>query len=345
MLHYSGLLVTLALMGFLAACDVQDAAALRRTEVLADGLNNPTGLALSSGGTLLIVESGAGRILSVDSEGTVAALVSGFSMGTFFPYEIGPLSILVQADESIIVGEGGEPTGGERVSFFAADGMPSGHAPLLPIAGGNFHSLAIHPATGELYIAAANSNKIFRATIDEDGNFSDPEDFVADTTLAPIERVAPAALAFDADNTLLVGFAGFGTAGIVRLSTETGPDPALIEEIYSTTSMVTAIAVRPSDSVVFFAEFSADNPNLSRVARFTAEGGVEDFLTDVVAPSALLFSADDTLFVAMLGAVPNTDTGSVVSVPPPDSETTQPTETQEPTDTPLEPTVDSQENG
>ncbi len=340
-------------------------------ETVVEGLNNPTGLGILSDGTLLVVESAAGRIVAVDAEGQVSTRVSGFSLGTFFPYEIGPLSLLVSSDGTLIVGEGGSRTGRERISFYDSRGTELPGGALVPISGSNINSLAIHPLTGDLYAASAGSDRIFRAAAIEGGGFAEPEEFVSDTTAAPIGYEAPSALAFDLEGTLLVGFADFDGSGIVQLSTETGsagdadaggadgeqeaPDGdgaegaegdgpgdsgeggvenqeeqarvagpvaefSLIREVLTTSRIITAIALRPSDGAVFFAEAElvSNQLGMGRVARIVGLGGgevsVETYIDALTAPSALAFGADDTMYIATLGTPPNSSTGVVLRI-------------------------------
>lgn len=299
-------------MALLAGCD--DGPIPPRVETIVTGLNNPTDVALLTGGTLAVVESGASRVITVAADGTTSPLITGFSLGTFFPYDIGPLSLIVQSDGTLIVGEGGGTIGRERVSFFDSDGVELSDSALVPVSGGNFYDLAIHPLSGDLYVTSANTDRIFRARVAEGGGFDDLTEFVADTTLPPIGHAAPTAVAFDDAGVLLVGFADFSGSGIVRLSTDDQADSVFINEIYSTERMVTAIAIRPSDGIVFFAEFDFAGVRQSRIGQLRGSDEAQTFLSDVVAPSALTFAPDDTLYVTTLGETPNADTGAVLKL-------------------------------
>jgi len=280
---------------------------------LATGLNNPTGLIVRDDGSLLVVESGAARIISVSDAGDIADFITGFSLATFLPYDIGPLSILAQSDGSLIVGEGGGGVGRELVSFFDATGAPSAASGLSPPGGGNFQSLALEPSTGDLFIASANTDRIFKATA-VDGVFGNPQPFIADTTVEPIAMSAPTALAFDTNGNLLVGFADFSGAGIVRIDTQQQTDAPSVSRLYSTDRMVTAIAVRPSDGAIFFAEFSFSNVGDSRIASLDSAGQDATFTQNVVAPSAIAFDSNDTLYVTTLGRTPNATTGAILKM-------------------------------
>jgi len=281
--------------------------------IVASGLNNPTDVALLGEGVVLVVESGAGRIVQVSADGGVTELVSGFAMGTFFPYDIGPLSVVVQADGTLIVGEGGGLIGRERVSFLGSDGSAAGLEPLVPISGGDFRDIVVDPTSGDLFIASASSNRIFRAAA-FDGAFSEAAEFVGDTALAPIGFAHPWGLAIDAEDNLLVGFADEAGGGIVSIPLN-GDGVTAPAVIYTTDRMVTGVAVRPADGVVFFAEFAAARVQDARIGRFR-DGEVETYYGEVVGPSSITFGPDGELYVSMLGVTPNADGGSVVRLTP-----------------------------
>lgn len=291
-------------------------------ETIATGLNNPVGLVVTADGTILVAESGAGRVISIAADGTVTPFIADFALGTFFPYDIGPLSLVIQEGGAIIVGEGGRPIGMERVSFFDSAGQSLDVPPLTPISGGNFQGLAVDPASGDLFIASANTNRLYRAAAFEGGSFDVPVDFVVNTLPDPIARAAPAAMAFDADGVLWVGFSDFVNGGINRLTIAEGDEPPAVESVYDAAGrMVTALAVRPSDGAMFFAEFHPERPAEARIGRFRADGTIATFSEEVTGPTGLAFGPDDALFVSTLGETPNADRGSVLKLtletPPP----------------------------
>lgn len=283
-------------------------------EAFVDGLNNPTGIAVLADGSLVVAESGAARLITVAADGSTAPLAAGFQLGTYFPYDIGPLSVHVTVDGTIIVGEGGASAGRERISFFDAQGAAIPDQTLIPVSGGNFYGLAIHPLTADLFVSSADRNAIFQASRGEDGNYGEPTEFVADTTQPPIGRSAPTALAFEADGSLLVAFADDDGGAVLRLATDTPGSVSVIAELYSGDGVITAIALRPSDGNVFFAEYDPSRPTQGRVAGFTEEGNDRTVLSNLTMPSALAFATDDTLYIATLGATPNTTTGAILVV-------------------------------
>ncbi|NOT00361.1 MAG: hypothetical protein HOP29_07005 [Phycisphaerales bacterium] len=310
----------MTVVGWISGCDIGPIPP--DVETIATGLNNPVGLAMTSDGTLLVAESGAGRIVSIAADGTMMPFITDFALGTFFPYDIGPLSMVIQEGGAIIVGEGGRPIGMERVSFFDSAGQPLDEPPLTPISGGNFQGMAVDPVSGDLFIASANTNRLYRAAVLDGGMFDAPVDFVVNTLAEPIGRAAPAALVFDTDGVLWVGFSDFVNGGIDRLTIAEGDEPPAVESVYDAAGrMVTALAVRPSDGAVLFAEFHPERPAEARVGRFRDDGTIATYAEELTAPAGLAFGADDALYVSTLGETPNADRGSVLKLtletPPP----------------------------
>lgn len=291
-----------------------------QVETVATGLNNPAGILVRTDGTLLVAESGAARVVTVDAAGDLSTFIGGFPLGSFFPYDIGPLALFMLDDGTLLVGEGGQSTGRDRIQFYSDTGEQLADRTLTPVRGGNIAGLAVHPVTGDLYAASAGSNVIHRSTPTGDGGFTDPDEFVSDTTAPPIGLEAPTGLAFEPDGALLVALSGFGGSGIVRLSTDPAAESVLLDRAYETTGVVTAIAIRPSDGGVFFTESTlvSNQLGVGRVARLNA-GRNGDTAVDIVvdglaAPSALAFGSDGTLYVAILGATPNDETGALLAI-------------------------------
>lgn len=296
-------------------------------ETVVEGLNNPTGIAIRGDGTIIVAESGAGRLITVAADGSTQPLATDFMVGSFFPYDIGPLAVLILEDGTLVVGEGGDIIGRERVSFFTTDGAALSEMNLSPVVGGNYSALALDPVDGALYFTSANTNAIFLAAAQQDQGFDQPESFIADTTADPIGFSAPSSLTFDADGTLLVGFSGFDGAGIVRLAPVSRGATPFIELVYFSTGMVTSLTVRPSDGAVIFSEFNASNVQSGRVAVIAEPGAeVATLIGNLTGPSAVAFDSAGSLYVATLGDPPNGNAGSVLKLPS--------TEAVEMTDTP-----------
>lgn len=293
----------------LAGCGGGESSTRVVTETLADGLNNPTAVIVNAEGSFLIAESGAGRIISVGTDSTVTPLVTGFEVGTYTPYDIGPLSLLQTSDGGLIVGEGGRPPGQEQVSFYGADGTPSFES-VAPAGGGDYYGLAVQPSTGNLLIASAGTDRIFGAPPAEGGGFAEPVVIINDTTEEPIAAAAPSALAFDPDGLLYVGFAGEGSSGIVRIDTAI----SLVNTVVHTDSPVTGIAFRPSDSILFYTVLGEPERSSGTVFNIGTNGVATEFARQLDGPTALAFDSDDKLYVTTLGTPPNAAAGRLLEI-------------------------------
>ena|GEM_PF-5495321 len=279
------------------------------TEVLAEGLDNPTAVIVGADGLLWVAESGTGRVVTVDAEGTVTAFITDFDPGTHAPYNIGPLGMIQSSDGGLIVGEGGRPPGQDPVSFYGLDGAPS-FEPIVPAVGDNYYGLTIQPSTGNLLIASAGTDRIFGAQPAEGGGFSEPVVIISDTKEEPIAAAAPTALAFDPEGLLYVGFAGDGSSKIVRIDTAT----SFVEPLIETDSSVTGIAFRPSDSTLFFTVFGDAERSSGAVFNIGTNGVATQFAGRLAGPTALAFDSADALYVTTVGAPPNAAAGQLLKI-------------------------------
>jgi hypothetical protein len=279
-----------------------------------EGLNNPTGLLVSTDGSLTVAESGAGRIIRVDTEGAVTTLVDGFDLGTYTPYDIGPLSLALAGDGSLIVGEGGNRAGRERVSFFGSDGTAT-HEALTPVRGSDFFGIALEPSTGALFIAGTGSNRIYRAAPATAGGFDPATDFVTDTLAEPLSAAAPSALAFDGEGRLLVGFADADGGKISVLTTAAEAESPYVEDLVAATGSVMAITIRPSDGAIVYVEQGAGG--IGTIHVIDPEGVESTLASGLAGPTDLAYppsTTEDKLYVTLLGDTPNAEAGSVVTV-------------------------------
>ena len=279
------------------------------TAVLAEGLNNPTAVIVGSDGSLLVAESGAGRVVAIDADGVVTPVVTGFDLGSFTPYDIGPLSLIQSSDGGLIVGEGGNPTGQDAVSFYGPEGTPAFEA-LVPVGGGDYYGLALQASTGNLLIASAGTDRIFGAPPAESGGFSEAEVIIDDTSADPISATAPTALAFDADGLLYVGFAGEGSSKIVSIDTAT----SFVETVTNSDTSVTGIAFRLSDSALFFTVLGEAERSSGAVFDIGTNGVAAEFVGGLAGPTALAFDSADALYVTTLGTSPNAAAGQLLKI-------------------------------
>jgi DNA-binding beta-propeller fold protein YncE len=247
----------------------------------------------------------------LEESGVPATLVDGFVLGTYSPFDVGPLSLAWAPDGSLVVGEGGERFGRERISFYAADGTPGPDA-LTPRGGADFFDVIVEPATGRLFVASTGSDRILVAEPDPTGGFAPPTDFVTDTTAAPFQVAAPAALAFDTDGRLLVGFADEAGGSILALDPDAAADSVLLETVVAETDPVLAVAIRPSDLAVVYA--TLDGPLTGSIHVLPPDEAASTLASGLPGPTDLVFDADDVLYATLLGDAPNADTGQVVRI-------------------------------
>ena len=90
-------------------------------EVVAQGLTNPSGVAIQpETGHVFVADSGAGRVVRV-IDGKIEAVITDFPTegnGANPSYKIGPLGLLFLDKETLVVGGGGLPNGEDLISVF-----------------------------------------------------------------------------------------------------------------------------------------------------------------------------------------------------------------------------------
>jgi hypothetical protein len=201
-----------------------------KSKVLLDNLDHPCGVAIRplSAGELFVAESGAGRVLRVrlnePPESTVA--VEGFPREqgeADQKYRLGPLAVAFVDRTTLVVGEGGEPKGGDAVRVYQ---LPD-DGKTLALDKSKFILRASSPDKsaaneGDFFAIAAKSTTLFAAS---SGNGAAGWVFKADTAgLTPpvLNRLietrretgasAPRAIDFSKRGELVVAQAGdFGT--------------------------------------------------------------------------------------------------------------------------------------
>ena len=311
----SALAVTCAALVITSGCYPLGGGDEPRTQTVvtpvAESLNNPTAVLIAADGRLLVAESGAGRILAVDADGNVSTLIESFPVGTYTPFDIGPLSLATAADGTLIVGEGGNRAGRDQVSFYSTDGARTAE-PLTPVAGSDLFDVVVDPSSGNLYIAGTGSNRIYVAAPADTGGFAQATDFVSDTTADPIHAAAPSALAFDAQGRLLAGFADDAGGKIVALDTAPQAQPLLIETLVAQSAPIMSIAIRPSDNAIAYAE--QDGPQTGSVVIINPEGIESTFAGGLAGPTDIAFAADDLMYATLIGDTPNDSAGQVVTI-------------------------------
>ena len=294
-----------------------------KTEVVLDGLHNPSGLAVQPGtGHLFVSDSGAGKIVRI-VDGKAEDVVTDFPSDVYGKgpkYNIGPLGLAFIDEDTLVVGGGGKPDTEEVIRVYTvpkageeaikADAMKATLGPLESneeeAAEGNYYAVAV-TKTGIFATANGDDTKgwVVRAAINEDGTFGDLERYIATKEATNVD--APVAITVSPKGHLVVGQMGEITApndGLVTfydakskkmlLNLETG----LHDE--------TALIYSPKGHL-YALDFAWAKPEDGGLYRLDAEGkGDEQQITPkkIVAlkkPAAIAFGTDGSLYIAVFG--------------------------------------------
>ena len=187
-------------------------AAKRSTVATAEGLQNPTGLTALADGTLLVAETGAGRLLHMQLDGTTTVIEDGAS-GISSALRVGSRHYYItgQAGSAglYLLARGGEP---EAISDFGAFDAASN-----PDAAGRSNPVdLVWRSGGGFFVSDAGANTVLR--VSAQGNISLYAQFPDDGT--------PMGMNIGPDGALYVADGG---AQIYRLADANGDGDALSE--------------------------------------------------------------------------------------------------------------------
>lgn len=236
-------------------------------------LLNPMGVSVDASGRVFVADSGRGRILR-GSSGVYAQVVGGFAVTPYAGYSIGPLSVLIAPNQTLLVGEGGRPTGVEQVFQYDLDGgLIRAFAPV-PL-GGNWYGLATNPLNGNLYATSANTDMLYQAT----PNGQTWSDFTLLSDLSLTTLVSPTGIATDGARICVSTFGSFGsTTNIATFDPATG---ALLNDSFSVGfSGSTGLALMPGGDLLAaeFGDFFG--PASGRLFRVDDTTGAKTLLVD-----------------------------------------------------------------
>ncbi|HWP32067.1 MAG TPA: hypothetical protein VNK96_10155 [Fimbriimonadales bacterium] len=175
------------------------------------GLSNPMGVSIDANGIVYIADSANGRILK-GSNGNYSELISGFTVSSYFGFNIGPLGVFVAPNQTLLVGEGGGDTGEETVWHYDLNGNLIKQFNPVPF-GGNWNGFCVVSSDNRLLATSSNGDKIFQAT--PSGNTWNELSIFIDT--AVYTGVAPTGV-FERNGVLYVTFHGgfFQTNGGIK---------------------------------------------------------------------------------------------------------------------------------
>ena len=338
------ILLLVALFGVLliAPTSAQDDS----TNVVAEGLNSPRGLYMSTDGTLYIAEAGAGgpidtgfegpfgptnsgasgRVSMVSPDGEWSAVLWGLPSTDVGGGEIvGPMDVYAEAGSMAVLTGQSPPSVPYGFSLLALDGESLrivGSIDLLPYEAtlnpdgdaidSNPSSIAASPDVDEIYVADAGCNCIW--SIDPDGNVS----------LFHVweENPVPTSIDFGTDNeSLYVSFLSpgpffEGSARVEQWST----DGELMMTWEGLTLVTTVIA---TDSGVYAVEFGRFNleaegfpwvPGSGRVLQLAEDGSHSVVAEGLNFPYGIAQGEDGTLYVSVNSAYGEPGSGMVIAL-------------------------------
>ena len=293
--------------------------------IVADGLRNPTGVAVQPRTGHVFVTSLDGVTRFVPEESFKAYTeVSGFSADSYGAgprYQFGPLGLAFLDSTTLIVGGGGQPDGQDMIHFYTIEPTPSdAHEPqqasesafqLGPVppgrdalrGEGNFFGLALHGRY--LYMTSHGDDTkgwLHRVAL-RNGRPTRIEPWIPTKRLLALD--APTAIVAD-DHRLLV--AQFG---------EVYSHPDSLIAAYETTSGdlvatyptglydIVAIAKHPHTGELYALDFCWARPELGGLFRLalrntSADANRATRIAAIVKPTAMAFAPDGTLYVAAI---------------------------------------------
>jgi DNA-binding beta-propeller fold protein YncE len=294
-------------------------------EVVLEGLNNPTSVAVQPGtGVVFVAESGAQRVIRV-VDGQAEEVITGFPKDVYGKgplYDIGPLSLLFIDQDTLMVGGGGMPAGEDTIALYkvaevGADAITAddieGEAKSLPATDtqpgeGDFYGLV---RTGKGVFVTCNGDDekgwIGLATL-EDGKLKDFTRSIA--TKEETKVSGPVAITYSPD-----GFLAIGQMGSIRnegdsLLTFCDPDDGEILATFPTgLNDITGLAYGPQRGRLFATEFNWKDKSKGALVKLVGAGDKCNArkVIDLEKPTALVFARSGDLYVTLAG---NTSEGA-----------------------------------
>jgi hypothetical protein len=321
--HRSVLFLGLFLSGFTA---LADDATVTPVPVL-QNLDNPWAVAIQpETGVVYLSESGAGRIIRV-ADGKPETVVSGFSVEAFGStpaYKIGPLGLAFQDKTTLIVGDGGLPSGEDLVRTFVLDELSK-----LPL---DFDKRAKHKlgplpaddgqkAEGNFFAIAATRSALFVGCNGEDKSWLAKAE-VSGSSFGELQRwipvkettgsVGPTALVANPQTgDLVVGLSGStdvpGDAVLAFFNAKSGK---LLMKLNAGLNDISGLAYSPKTGLLYAVDASWREPTAGGLYRLDAafSEGKQSIhvikISPLDRPTALAFDEEGTLYLTALGSQP-----------------------------------------
>ena len=288
-------------------------------EVVLEGLNNPTSVAIQPGtGTVFVSDSGAQRVIRV-VDGKAEEVITGFPKDVYGKgplYDIGPLSLLFLDQDTLMVGEGGMVAGEDTIAIYKvpAKGEPAitadqteGQAKSLPSSEsqpgeGDFYGL-VRTGRGVFVTCNGDDEKgwIALATL-EDGKL---KDFTRSIALKEETKVnGPVAITYSPDGFLAIGQMGSIRGNRDSLLTFCDPDDGEILASFKTgLHDITGLAYGPKRGRLFATEFNWQNKSEGALVKLVGAGDKCN-ARQIIAlekPTSLAFSKSGDLYITLAG--------------------------------------------
>ncbi len=306
-------------------------------EVVVEGLNNPSGVAVQpETGVVFVADSGNYQVVMIDG-GEAKPVITDFPKDVYGKgpkVNIGPLGLLFLDKNTLVVGGGGQPDGEELLRVYKlpedgkaikADAMDASFA--LPeteeIKGeGNFYALA---SDGNHVYVTCNGDDtkgwVSRATI-KDGTLVDYERYLA--TKEATEVDAPVGIAFSPEKQggyLVVGQMGeISIPGDSLLTFYDADSKKMRMNIETGLHDICAVGYSKRDYLYVLDYAWADTTQgglFQIVADKETDNGIRaEKLASLDKPTAMAFGADGSLYVTVIGEAEDANSkGSLIRIP------------------------------
>lgn len=250
-------------------------------ETVAQGLNNPAGIAVDFDATdfkdnIFVAELGTGKVLAIDEEGNVTPIIGdNLSAPSALFFAIQPDSLWVansQSNKLSFVDFSQTPAVGTTYAT-----LPQGVFPQSITSDGSF-----------LYVSARNSTQANKDAI-----------YIANT-LSPVllaegfQKVGGIAHRQDDDRSeLLVVDTKAGTVSVLEIDEDNDEVQTDFDTLLEDLKNPTDIAIGPGTEFIYICEAGAD-----RIIRATADGSKTETVAKIASPSGMAFDAKGVLYVS-----------------------------------------------
>ncbi len=308
--------LTLCFMAMIASPAIGQEASY---DTVLEGLNNPTAIAVQPGtGHVFVADSGAQRVIRV-IEGKIEEVIIDFPKDVYGKgplYDIGPLSLVFIAPDTMVVGGGGMEDGEDTINVYKvpAAGEPAikadkieGEAMMLP-------KTDDAPGEGDFYGMVKTGKGIFITC-----NGDDDKGWIALATLEAnkIKEVtrsialkeetkvnAPVAITFSPDGFLAIGQMGsIKTPGDSKLTFCDPEDGKIVAQFKLGLNDISGLAYGPKRGRLFATEFNWANKSEGKLVKVV---GVDDAcecrpVLNLEKPTALAFTPEGDLYITLAG--------------------------------------------